>query len=194
MAEMQSFSATMSNSQTSAAVAQQGSAGSSSGTGKTITGYFNFSGLNVLKGKTIKSVDFKTTFSKAGRNTTKTLTFTTPADFSFTTTVNAYGGNVNTATFTSGPLFELIQETIEGTGSVQLVMNNGETNRKYGSSVYYSANYLSINTASLEIIYEDSPPVYYYNGSSWVPAKIHYYNGSTWIESKAKFYNNGWPN
>lgn len=159
----QTFTATLKTyvgSKTISNVAQQGCCVSSTYPSNiTRKGLITFTGLSALAGKTITQIDFQNTFSSAGRNAKKKLVFTSEGDAagSFTPSVNCYNNNVDTTTFPSGTtLYTAVINAINGNGTVNLVLNNGETDDDYGSSsLSYSENYLQISSSKLIITYSD---------------------------------------
>ena len=190
---------------TAGAVAQQGSYGGSDSYSRNFRiGIMFWSNMGAtLQNKSIKSVKITCTFGNAGYgvSTYKNLRFYT-SNYNYLDQTNLqpinYVGTLiqtfntiaysNTATFTfttSGSGWTALCNSLKsGIGS--LVVYN--TDDKATSSGDIGNDYLQINTATIEVQYEDGT-IWIHNGTQWVQAIPWIYNGTKWVQAIPWIYN-----
>ena len=163
------FTATLSNDSNKDPKASQGGYKSNSKKGATCTsrtGYFDFTGLNGLKGKAITGITWYLHYASSGADKMKIVTFTSPV-ITWTTSVYAYGKaetKTISSTGTFANLYSAIINAINGDGKLKLTMYNGENTTYFeddeGGS--YTQEYQHVDSSYFNITYITSLPSYIY--------------------------------
>ena len=202
--ETRRFTATLTNSSNSDAKASQGGYRANSNPGATTTsrtGYFKFTSLGALKGKVITSIKWYVRYANAGKADYKIVTFTSPS-FRWTSSVPGFNNNETltvTASNTFSPLYNAILSAINGSGTLNLTMYNGETTTKFSSDDggSYTSNYLHINSSYLDITYTTSLPSYVFTNirslKSYPTAAMTANSSQSCVVSASTTYNNSYP-